>query len=442
MNYFWVYIMLELIVWGMKEFLRCRQRLKKEGTTMPPELGGKITPADFIYLQRSTLAGIDLESIADGWTLIMRMVLVCFLPHLWEAACEVAKLVVKDSDMLNGSIFTAGAALTIQILYFPFKAYAIYRMAKHKSVEASAFASRTLWGLLWKPAVAVLAMYVLMPFSVWGFGDVALWIYLIGWVIAIIVETSIFVQSAPYPYCCVSKCVSAFPESPLRHKIKALCRKADFPLGRIYLIEVTRLPSGMSPIYFRGCKRLRHISIFSPILKQMTDEEILALLAQEMGRRKWMQAQIFGLAHFITTASIAAFLVLCKSGTLYESFRFRRPEDMESKCLGVILYAVTCLPTYPITGSILNLLNRWFIRRADNYVVSMGLGSPLKTAITKNALKSGLDLDPDWVYANAMLSEPALAERLRAIEREEQDGYMTGSGEEGGQQGEQWLVIN
>ncbi len=75
------------------------------------------------------------------------------------------------------------------------------------------------------------------------------------------------------------------PEGPLRTKIEEFATKTGFKLKNIYVIDGSKR-STKANAYFSGFGPKKRIVLYDTLLKELSEEEIVAVLAHEIGHYK------------------------------------------------------------------------------------------------------------------------------------------------------------
>ena len=71
----------------------------------------------------------------------------------------------------------------------------------------------------------------------------------------------------------------------LEERIRTLMEKAGLKVSRVFQVDASRR-SRHSNAYFTGIGKVKRIVLFDTLLEQMTQDEILAVLAHEVGHWK------------------------------------------------------------------------------------------------------------------------------------------------------------
>ena len=93
-------------------------------------------------------------------------------------------------------------------------------------------------------------------------------------------------------------------EEGLEEEIRALMAKTGLKVSRVMQMDASRR-SRHSNAYFTGIGRVKRIVLYDTLLKQMTHDEVLAVLAHEVGH--WKKGHIWKTAGDDRTAGLAGF---------------------------------------------------------------------------------------------------------------------------------------
>ena len=75
------------------------------------------------------------------------------------------------------------------------------------------------------------------------------------------------------------------PEGPLLDKIQDYLKKVDFPVKKLEVMDGSKR-SSHSNAYFSGMGKNKRIALFDTLVEQMDDDEIVAVIAHEVGHYK------------------------------------------------------------------------------------------------------------------------------------------------------------
>jgi STE24 endopeptidase len=206
--------------------------------------------------------------------------------------------------------------------------------------------------------------------------------------------------------------LTPLPEGSLRERLTGLADRTQFRAQSIQVMDGSKR-SQHSNAFFTGFGRLRKIVLFDTLIAQLSEPELEAVLAHEIGHYK--RKHILKLLAWSALSSLAAFYVLAwlaKQEWFYRAFGFA-PGNITPALLVFALLAGT------ITFWLSPLQNRWsrrFEYEADAFArQAMGEPDPLIGALRKLHEKNLSNLTPHPAYSGFYYSHPTLLERERAL---------------------------
>ena len=205
----------------------------------------------------------------------------------------------------------------------------------------------------------------------------------------------------------------------LRERIMAMAEKAGLRAEGIFEVDAGKR-SRHSNAYFTGLGRSKRIVLFDTLLATHSHDEIVAVLAHEIGH--WKLRHVLKQLILIEVVALAGFyLVYLLMGWpfLYETFGFAGPLPYAGFLLAAIVLKPAAFFLTPIGAAV----SRTYERDADRYVLGL-VGSTrfLAQALKRLAKENLANLHPHPTYVAFYYSHPPLAqrvERLMAIDGEE-----------------------
>lgn len=209
---------------------------------------------------------------------------------------------------------------------------------------------------------------------------------------------------------------------PLRSAIEALASSINYPLYKLYMVDGSKR-SGHSNAYMYGFFKSKRIVLFDTLLKQMTNEEIVGVLAHELGH--WAHGHVLFSFCFSQAYIFVAFSFFARamgSADIYTAFGFAATAGASDTAgapvmVGVLLFFMVLWE--PVDHA-LSFFMTWNSRRmefqADQYGTNLGYAAPLQRGLVKITFENLGVLDPDPLFSTYHHSHPPLVQRLRAIE--------------------------
>jgi STE24 endopeptidase len=240
------------------------------------------------------------------------------------------------------------------------------------------------------------ALLAALPDLWWIFG----WAGLMAVMIAMIVIYPAFIAPLFNKF-------TPMAEGPMKSRIEALLAQCGFESNGLFVMDASKR-SAHGNAYFSGFGKAKQIVFFDTLLEKHSQEEILAILAHELGHYK------FGhILQRIAETALLAFVVFFvlhwafAAGSLAEAFGL--PAD-PGLVLIVVLTAMG--PLSQLVSPVTNYLSRRAEFQADGFAKKMVGREPMTSALTKLSRDNLSTLTPDWLYAIFTYSHPPVPERI------------------------------
>jgi STE24 endopeptidase len=201
-------------------------------------------------------------------------------------------------------------------------------------------------------------------------------------------------------------------ESPLRTKIEAFAEKTGFRLKNIYVIDGSKR-STKANAYFSGFGSKKRIVLYDTLIKEMSDEEIVAVLAHEIGhyKKKHVLKSLIS-SVLLTGLMLFLFSLVVDSPLLSRAMGAETP----SFHLGLIVFGILYSPMSLLIGLVSNFISRKNEFEADMFVRENYEPMMLAASLKKLAVKNLSNLIPHPAYVFFHYSHPPLLERLAKLE--------------------------
>ena len=263
--------------------------------------------------------------------------------------------------------------------------------------------------------------YGMYGFGLEKFGSLFVWFYTIAgtlfWIYAWILFSAftiffaMFYTSIIVP---IFNKLNPLEDGTLREKIETFAKKINFPLTNIFVIDGSKR-STKANAYFSGLGSKKTIVLFDTLINEQTEEELVSVLAHEVGHYKLkhiqkgmiigilqMGALLFLLSLFINKPELSQALGLQTDTPIFH--------------LGLIAFSLLYSPISMLTGIFMNMLSRKNEFEADNYAKeNIGTGNYLISALRKLSANNLSNLNPNKWYVFFHYSHPPLLERVRNL---------------------------
>ncbi len=201
-------------------------------------------------------------------------------------------------------------------------------------------------------------------------------------------------------------------DSPLRTKIEAFAEKTGFRLKNIYVIDGSKR-STKANAYFSGFGSKKRIVLYDTLIKEMSDEEIVAVLAHEIGhyKKKHVLKSLVS-SVLLTGLMLFLFSMVVDSPLLSRAMGAETP----SFHLGLIVFGILYSPMSLLIGLVSNFISRKNEFEADMFVRENYEPMMLAASLKKLAVKNLSNLIPHPAYVFFHYSHPPLLARLAKLE--------------------------
>jgi STE24 endopeptidase len=200
------------------------------------------------------------------------------------------------------------------------------------------------------------------------------------------------------------------PDGPMRERIEGLLGKCGFASNGLYVMDASRR-STHGNAYFTGFGKAKRIVLFDTILQNHTPDEILSILAHELGHYK--------LGHIglrIAETAAYAFLGFAVLGFTFASGRLAVAFDLPSDPGLILIVALTAMgPLLHLLSPLTSYLSRRAEYQADNFARAMTGPLPMVSALTRLARDNLSTLTPDSLYALFYYSHPPVPTRIARL---------------------------
>ncbi|WP_179348280.1 M48 family metallopeptidase [Winogradskyella pacifica] len=202
-------------------------------------------------------------------------------------------------------------------------------------------------------------------------------------------------------------------DGELRTKISTYAESVGFNLEKIFIIDGSKR-STKANAYFSGFGSEKRVTLYDTLVNDLDDEEIVAVLAHEVGHYKKKHI-IFNLVTSILLTGLTLFIlsIFISNPLLSNAIGVEIP----SFHVGLIAFGLLYSPISEITGLIMNYVSRVFEYQADDYAKNTYKAEPLITSLKKLSKNSLSNLTPHKAYVFMHYSHPTLLERVKNLKK-------------------------
>lgn len=381
--------------------------LKIHGHSVPPEFEGVVDPAMLSKISDYTLENSQVGLIES---LIDNTVLIVFLFGGLLGIYDIWITSLTASFLVNGVLFILFLMVAQTIMGIPFSLFRNFRIENKYGFNTM---TMKLWitdlvkGLAIGAVISALVALGALWLVTWSPGLWWLWVWLFFLAVGIFmmyisptVIEPLFFKFEPLKV------------EGLEERIRTLMEQAGLKVSRVFQVDASRR-SRHSNAYFTGIGKVKRIVLFDTLLEQMNQDEVLAILAHEVGhwKKKHVLKRIIMTETMAFCGILAAFWLL--RGNLLSNIVGLTQASFYAKA--VILGFLFSIVTFPLTP-LFSYLSRRDERESDRFAAELtGNTGAMASALVKLSKENLSNLHPHPLYAAFYYSHPPVVERIRSL---------------------------
>ncbi|EFY98056.1 peptidase M48/CAAX prenyl protease 1 family protein [Metarhizium robertsii] len=414
-----------------ESFLTLRQYRILQQTKPPAVLSKEISQETFDKSQAYGRAKAQFEIISGLWAQIQNVAFIQLdvLPKLWSWTGD---LLLKwapsrfTGEISHSILFVLTFIVIQQFLSLPTRVYSTFVLEEKfgfnkqtpKLFITDMIKTNLLTVALVPPILAAFLKIIQKTGNQFVF---YLWVFSAGLQLFTTTAYPIFIQP-------LFNKLSPLEEGELKTKVEGLALSHKFPLQELFVIDGSKR-SAHSNAYFYGLPWKKHIVIYDTLIEKTKTDEIIAILAHELGHWKLGHTtRLFGIAQAHLLYVFSLFSVFINNVSLYNAFGFHTTHPI---IIGFILFSDALSPMDTVIKLLLNILSRKFEFEADDFAKGLGFRSQLASSLIKLHAQNLSTMDADWMYASYHFSHPHLSERLKALDWKPKDSLTSEKDKEG-----------
>jgi STE24 endopeptidase len=375
---------------------------------IPPELSDVYEEEDYLKSQNYKKANDRFSSIASSISLVVT--LFFFYLDGFAFVDEWART-FSDNTIIIALLFFGSIMFASDLLSTPFSYYHTFIIEEKfgfNKTTLKTFLVDKIKGWLMSAILGGLLLSII----IWFYEAVGsnFWLYAWG-----IIAVFVFFMNMFYARLIVPLFNKQTPlcDGSLKTKIQDYAQKVGFKLDKIVVIDGSKR-STKANAYFSGFGSEKRVTLFDTLIKDLEEEEIVAVLAHEVGHYKRKHI-LFNLIISILIMGFTFWLLSLFIGNpiLSEALNVASP----SFHIGLIAFGILYSPISELTGLIMNFISRIFEYQADNYAKETFDVAPLISGLKKLNKNSLSNLTPHPAYVFVYYSHPTLLQRYHNVKK-------------------------
>ena len=406
-NLYYYIIIFAIIIEYLLSSISSILDIKNITPTIPSDFKKAYDQEKYILSQDYLKARTSFGLFSSSFSLILIMIVIHF--DIFGLLDQFVRG-QSDSYILQGLLFIGVIYFFQDIVSLPFSIYHTFVIEERFGFNKTTLNLFIIDKIKGYAIFIVLGSIVITPILYFFhvYGD-------IGWLIAWSILTVFMIAVQPLFVHVIAPMFNKFTpleEGELRSAIEKYTAKVNFPLARIDIMDGSKR-SAHSNAYFTGFGKSRRIAIFDTLVEKHSTNEIVSVVAHEVGHYKLkhvLQGTILGIIE--TGIMLFAFNLIMNDISLFQVFGV----GQLSVHAGIVFFSMLYAPVSMFTSIVTTAISRKNEYEADKYsydttnnreaLVSMLIG------LSANNLSH---LTPHPLKVFLSYSHPPVVDRIKAV---------------------------
>jgi len=255
--------------------------------------------------------------------------------------------------------------------------------------------------------VLVLGLISLFMLLHGAMGD---WVFLVFFFV--LVAIMLFIVFFAHFFSKIFNKFTPIDEGSLKEKIDALAAKTDFPVKRVFSMDASRRSTKLNA-YFTGFGRNRTIVLYDTLIETMDEDEVISVLAHEIGHAKKRHTLVsMPLAFGIVALLLLGAFFVVNQVPISTAFGFYELNI----AFNIFVLMIFASPVMMLIQIPRNIISRRFEYAADAYEASHTGKKTAISALKKLYREDYGNLTPHPLVVLLRHSHPTLTQRIVGIE--------------------------
>lgn len=379
---------------------------KHYNDTIPPELTDVYDQEEYRKSQSYKATNYKFGVLTSTFSILVTLVFLIF--GGFEFVDSLARN-YSDHAVVIALLFFGIIILGSDILSTPFSYYKTFVIE-----ERFGFNKTTLKTFIFDKVKGWLMLAVIgggiLAFIVWFYQKTGpdFWLYAWALVTVFTVFMNMFYARLVVP---LFNKQTPLENGELRNSISHYASSVGFSLNKIFVIDGSKR-STKANAYFSGFGSEKRVTLFDTLINDLNEDEIVAVLAHEVGHYKRKHIIYNLIASVVLTGLMLYILsIFISNPMLSQAIGVKIP----SFHAGLVAFGLLYAPISELTGLLMNYLSRRFEYQADDYAKTTFKAAPLATALKKLSKNSLSNLTPHPAYVFVHYSHPTLLQRIKNL---------------------------
>ena len=407
MNPYLIVIIASLVGVWLLQTLANALNLRHLRAEVPDGFGDVFDARTYARSQRYVRANTLFTVVADGWSLVLVLAVILASGFNW---LDLWVRALGLPPLLTGLAYVAAVGLAGSLVGLPFEVYHTFVLENRfgfNTTSLKTFVADRLKGLVLTAVLGGPLLAGVLYF--FGRAGDAAWLWCWGLSTLFILGVTYVAPTWILP---LFNTFTPLEQGELRAAIEDYARKADFELDGIFVMDGSRR-STKGNAFFTGLGKRKRIALFDTLLREQTVEEIVAVLAHEVGHAKCGHVRKRLVTGVLRTGAIFFLMSLfLDSPGLFAAFGMEHMSTYAGLVFFVLLYTPVSL-ALTVAG---NCISRRHEFQADAFSArTTGNSEAMVSALKKLSANNLSNLTPHPLSVWLEYGHPPIVERVRAL---------------------------
>ena len=375
---------------------------------IPDEFKDFYDAESYIKAKNYKISRGKLSTVSSSLSFVFALAMLYFFG--FGLLSDLANL-FSDSVILQSSAFFMILYLFNFVIGIPFSYYSTFEIEEKygfNKTDIKTFILDKLKGLI-ITSVFILGLTSLAVLII-DFFSTGFWLWLWLGLSILMILLNMFYADLIVP---IFNKLTPLENGELRDKIEAYSKKVGYSLKNIFVIDGSKR-SSKANAFFSGLGPRKTIALYDTLLQKHSDEELVSVLAHEVGHYKKKHIFISMILTIFQLGIMCYLFELCMS---YDLIANALGSSTMNFHIGIIAFSFLYSPVGLIIGVLMNILSRKNEFEADNYAKETYDGNSLSLALKKLSVDSLSNLYPHPFYVFIHYSHPPLIQRLSKLNK-------------------------
>lgn len=407
MNSWLIFILTVIIVTYVLDVVIVKLNVKALSPQLPDEFTDVFDQNEYRQSQNYTKTNSQFALIQNSFFTLIT------LGFLLAGGFNYVDLFARSfgyGEIITGLLFTGALVVLSSLMNLPFQIYATFVIEERFGFNRTTLKTFIL-DILKGAVLSVVIGAPLLSLVLWFFietGNLA-WIYC--W-LGVFTITIILQYLAPVLIMPLFNKFTPLEDGELKQAIFDYTAQESFAIKGVYVMDGSKRSTKLNA-FFTGFGKFKKIVFFDTLVEKLTSDQIIGVLAHEMGHYKRKHLIKMIIASFIQTGLLFFFLsLILQNEDLFTAFSMSNVSIYASLVFFGFLYS----PVSLLLSVLFNMVSRKHEFEADNYAAKSTKKPELLVEGLKILSKTNLsNLTPHPLNVFFHYSHPPVLERIKAL---------------------------